>query len=108
MVPDVAETIISLIFSGTTSRYPDEKWVFSHAGGTMPFLIERFLNGTDEEVVPGVVPKGPVATALSAVTGPRKFRRCPVRVASDVHRATRTLSASSRAASAVQEFCSSR
>jgi hypothetical protein len=75
MVPDVAETIISLIFSGTTSRYPDEKWVFSHAGGTMPFLIERFLNGTAEEVVPGVVTKGPLETALSAVTGPRKFRK---------------------------------
>ena len=69
MAPDVAETIIeystnttrsiaSLIFSRTTSRCPDEKWVFSHAGGTMPFLIERFLNGTAEEFVPGVVTKG--------------------------------------------------
>jgi predicted TIM-barrel fold metal-dependent hydrolase len=51
-------TIASLIFSGTAARFPDIRWIFSHAGGTTPFLIERFLNGTAEEVVPGVVTKG--------------------------------------------------
>jgi predicted TIM-barrel fold metal-dependent hydrolase len=40
---DTARSIASLVFSGATSRYPGIRWIFSHAGGTMPFLLERFL-----------------------------------------------------------------
>jgi predicted TIM-barrel fold metal-dependent hydrolase len=39
---DTTRTIASLVFSGAAARYPDVRFVFSHAGGTMPFLIERF------------------------------------------------------------------
>jgi predicted TIM-barrel fold metal-dependent hydrolase len=39
---DTTRTIASLVFSGAADRWPDIKFVFSHAGGTMPFLIERF------------------------------------------------------------------
>ncbi|MGC2202038.1 MAG: amidohydrolase family protein, partial [Stellaceae bacterium] len=35
-------TIASLVFSGAVARYADIGFIFSHAGGTMPFLIERF------------------------------------------------------------------
>src|SRR5258706_1369507 len=31
-----------MIFAGTAHKYPDMKFIWSHAGGTMPFLIERF------------------------------------------------------------------
>ena len=55
---NTTRSIASLIFNGMTTRYPDITFIFSHAGGTMPFLIERFLNGTAAEVVPGVVTKG--------------------------------------------------
>ena len=40
---DTTRTIASLVFSGTAARCPDVSFLFSHAGGTMPFLIGRFL-----------------------------------------------------------------
>lgn len=55
---DTTRAIADLIFSGTTTRFPDMIWVFSHAGGTLPFTIERFIRGTSAEIVPGVVTKG--------------------------------------------------
>ncbi|MCR0982309.1 amidohydrolase family protein [Roseomonas populi] len=39
---DTTRTIGSLLFSGTAKRFPDIRFIFSHAGGTAPFLIERF------------------------------------------------------------------
>jgi 6-methylsalicylate decarboxylase len=40
---DTTRTIGDIIFSGNAQRFRDIKWIFSHAGGTMPFLIERFI-----------------------------------------------------------------
>jgi predicted TIM-barrel fold metal-dependent hydrolase len=55
---DTTRTIASLILSGSTTRYPDITWIFSHGGGMMPYVIERFVSGTMTEIVPGIVTKG--------------------------------------------------
>ena len=41
---DTSRAIARTVFSGTSQRYPDIRLIFSHAGGTMPFLIERLIN----------------------------------------------------------------
>jgi len=40
---DTTRTIASLVFSGTAQRCKDINFIFSHAGGTLSSLTERFL-----------------------------------------------------------------
>ncbi|HET7525410.1 MAG TPA: amidohydrolase family protein [Burkholderiaceae bacterium] len=40
---DTSRAITQIVFSGTAARCPDVTFVFSHAGGTLPFLTERLL-----------------------------------------------------------------
>ena len=54
---DTTRTITSILFSGTATRCKDIKFIFSHAGGTMPFLVERLtmlpkLNANFGKVLP--------------------------------------------------------
>lgn len=55
---DTTRTIASLIYSGTTTRFPEIRFIFSHGGGVMPYLIERFLSGGSAELTPGVITRG--------------------------------------------------
>jgi 6-methylsalicylate decarboxylase len=40
---DTTRAIAKVLFSGTAARYPRIKFIFSHAGGTLPYLGFRFL-----------------------------------------------------------------
>jgi predicted TIM-barrel fold metal-dependent hydrolase len=40
---DTTRTIIDIVFSGTAARCPDLRFIFSHAGGTLPFITERLI-----------------------------------------------------------------
>jgi len=37
-----SRTMASILFTGTAVRYPGIRWIFSHGGGTVPFLLSRF------------------------------------------------------------------
>jgi predicted TIM-barrel fold metal-dependent hydrolase len=39
---DTTRAITRMVFSGSAAKYPDIRFIFSHAGGTMPYLVERF------------------------------------------------------------------
>ena len=40
---DTTRAITRILFSGTALRYRDIRWIFSHGGGTTPFLAERLV-----------------------------------------------------------------
>ena len=56
---DTTRTIAHLVFSGTSTRFPDIRWIFSHSGGTLPFLTGRFIRLANERKPPHL-PNGPL------------------------------------------------
>jgi len=65
---DTTRAIMSLITDGAALRYPNVRFIFSHAGGTLPLAMSRFVG---REMVLG--PDGTVG--LSANARPRPFGR---------------------------------
>jgi aminocarboxymuconate-semialdehyde decarboxylase len=50
---DTTRAIAHLHYSNTFARTPDVKYIFSHAGGTVPFLAGRFAILDEMDVIPG-------------------------------------------------------
>ena len=56
---DSTRTIGQLVMSGLSVKYPDIRWIFSHSGGTLPFLSGRFVQLAKERK-PAHLPDGPL------------------------------------------------
>jgi 6-methylsalicylate decarboxylase len=48
---DTTRTILSLLQTGAVARFPDIKFIWSHGGGTVPFITSR-LNGAGGQKLP--------------------------------------------------------
>ncbi len=55
---DTTRAIASLVFSGTASLCPDVRFIFCHAGGTMPFIVERFTRLAQRKDMAAKLPHG--------------------------------------------------
>lgn len=56
---DTARTILSLLYTGTVARFKNIRFIFSHAGGTMPMLAGRFSDYAPKDLATKI-PKGVV------------------------------------------------
>jgi aminocarboxymuconate-semialdehyde decarboxylase len=50
---DTTRAIAQMHYSNTFARTPDVKYIFSHAGGTVPYLAGRFAIVDEMNVIPG-------------------------------------------------------
>ena len=61
LATDTARAVASLLVSGTVTRFPDIRFIFSHAGGTLPSLTGRIIaqvNASPELI--RRLPNGPI------------------------------------------------
>jgi predicted TIM-barrel fold metal-dependent hydrolase len=56
---DSTRTIAHLVFTGMSQKYPGIRWIFSHSGGTLPFLTQRFIQQQKVQKHP-FLPDGPI------------------------------------------------
>ena len=56
---DTSRAIAQLVFGGAAQRYANIRFIFSHAGGAVPFLIERFVVTGREPAAMKSLPHGP-------------------------------------------------
>jgi predicted TIM-barrel fold metal-dependent hydrolase len=57
---DTTRAITAVCFNGDATRYPNLRWIWSHAGGTMPFLAGRIdgASGNFKTQMPnGLIPE---------------------------------------------------
>jgi predicted TIM-barrel fold metal-dependent hydrolase len=57
-IADTARAVLNLALSGTLERYPDIRWIFSHAGGAIPSLAWRWTMADRDPRFSKRVPQG--------------------------------------------------
>lgn len=55
---DTSRATANLIFSGTLERYPDIRWILSHAGGFVPYIAWRLALADGMPAIREKAPKG--------------------------------------------------
>ena len=55
---DTTRAITRMVFTGASRRFRDLRVIWSHAGGTMPYLIERFTRMAEMKQYQPLVPEG--------------------------------------------------
>ena len=60
---DTTRAIAQLMFGGSQERYPNVRIIFSHGGGTMPFLVDRFTAMAKSPKYAAKFPQGFAGTA---------------------------------------------
>ncbi|MDB5648923.1 MAG: metal-dependent hydrolase [Hyphomicrobiales bacterium] len=63
---ETVRAVISLLVSGALARYPRIRWIFSHAGGSLPILVDRLERLLETPENAGAIPNG-VRAALGAL-----------------------------------------
>jgi len=58
---DTTRAFVNLMYLGVFKNYPKIRWIFAHAGGTLPYLAFRISLGAFNEFVAANVPDGPPA-----------------------------------------------
>src|SRR5580700_1248467 len=61
---DTTRAIAQMLYSNRFARTPSVKYIFSHAGGTAPYLAGRWGIVDAMNVIPGAEERGPVADTL--------------------------------------------
>jgi predicted TIM-barrel fold metal-dependent hydrolase len=61
---DTTRAVAQLHYGNTFARTPNVKYIFSHAGGTIPYLATRFSIVDEMNVVPGGEERGTAADCL--------------------------------------------
>jgi predicted TIM-barrel fold metal-dependent hydrolase len=61
---DTTRALAQMHYSNRFARTPSVKYIFSHAGGTAPYLAGRWGIVDEMGVIPGVEERGPVADTL--------------------------------------------
>jgi hypothetical protein len=87
---DTTRTILSLVCSGSISRMPDIRFIFSHAGGTLPMVAGRIAHYSTLPAFKDKVPNGfdyelkPSTTRSPMSPTSRRWPRSPVCAADHV------------------------
>jgi len=55
---DTTRAIARMVFTGASQRFPNIRLIWSHAGGTMPYLIERFIRMAQQSDYAPLLPQG--------------------------------------------------